>query len=89
MSRLRGVIFDMDGVLVDSEKFICRAAIAMFAEHGLEVRPEDFRPFVGAGENRYIGGVAEKYGLHLNLPEAKERTYRFYEEFTRGKLPAD
>ena len=67
MSELQGVIYDMDGVLVDSEEFICRAAIAMFVEHGLEVSPDDFRPFVGTGENRYIGGVAEKYGLHLNL----------------------
>ena len=58
-----GVIFDMDGVLLDSEPFICKAACMMFAERGLAVKPEDFLPFVGAGENRYIGGVAEKYGL--------------------------
>jgi beta-phosphoglucomutase-like phosphatase (HAD superfamily) len=53
-----GVIFDMDGVLVDSEEFISRAAMMMFAERGLKVKAEDFSPFVGMGENRYIGGVA-------------------------------
>ena len=31
---IQGVIFDMDGVLVDSEELICEAAIQMFAEHG-------------------------------------------------------
>ena len=46
-------------------------AHAMFAEKGLTVLPEDFHPFVGTGEDRYIGGVAQKYQFNLNLPEAK------------------
>jgi beta-phosphoglucomutase len=75
---IRAVIFDMDGVLTDSEPLICRAAIGMFREQGLAVQPEDFMPFVGAGENRYIGGVAEKYGFPLDLPAAKTRTYEIY-----------
>jgi HAD superfamily hydrolase (TIGR01509 family) len=72
------VIFDMDGVLTDSEPLINAAAIAMFAEKGLKVLPEDFHPFVGTGEDRYIGGVAQKYQFKLDLPKAKRRTYEFY-----------
>ena len=34
---IQAVLFDMDGVLVDSEKFICKAAILMFKEKGLLV----------------------------------------------------
>ncbi len=83
---LKAVLFDMDGVLVDSEPFICQAAIAMFREHGLEVRESDFIPFVGTGENRYIGGVAEKYGFDLHKERDKARTYEIYEEITQGKL---
>lgn len=83
---IRAVIFDMDGVLVDSEPFICEAATRMFAEHGLIVEPEDFLPFVGAGENRYIGGVAEKYGFPLDIERDKARTYEIYGEIVRGKL---
>jgi len=75
---IRAVIFDMDGVLTDSEPLINQAAIAMFREQGLSVQPEDFRPFVGAGEDRYIGGVAEKHGFPLDLPAAKRRTYEIY-----------
>ena len=44
------LIFDMDGVLTDSEPLINAAAIGMFSEMGLEVQPEDFVPFVGAGD---------------------------------------
>ncbi len=83
---LKGVLFDMDGVLVDSESFICRAAILMFKELGAEVYPEDFLPFVGMGEIRYIGGVAEKHGLKVDLEKVKTRTYQIYEELVRGKL---
>jgi len=85
---IKGVLFDMDGVLVDSEAFICKAAIEMFREKGINVEAADFQPFVGAGENRYIGGVAEKYNLKLNIPEAKSRTYQIYKEITKGQLKA-
>jgi len=77
-SSIQMVIFDMDGVLTDSEPLINAAAIAMFAEHGLQVLPEDFLPFVGAGEDKYIGGVSEKYAFPLDLPAAKRRTYELY-----------
>lgn len=83
---IKGVIFDMDGVLVDSETLICKAAIEMFSEHGVIALPEDFMPFVGMGENRYIGGVAEKYNLNLDIKEAKGRTYEIYGIIARDHL---
>jgi beta-phosphoglucomutase len=76
--HILAVIFDMDGVLTDSEPLINAAAIAMFREKGLEVQPTDFLPFIGTGEDRYIGGVAEKYHFGLDLPLAKRRTYEIY-----------
>jgi HAD superfamily hydrolase (TIGR01509 family) len=83
---IKAVLFDMDGVLIDSEEFICEAAIRMFAERGLTVNPEDFKPFVGMGENRYLGGVAEKYGFDFNLEKDKARTYEIYGQIAPGKL---
>ena len=85
---IRGIIFDMDGVLCDSEPFICEAACRMFQEHGVQVVPEDFQPFVGMGEERFLGGVAEKYGVAFNLAVDKTRTYAIYQELIRGRLQA-
>jgi len=84
--RLRGVIFDMDGVLVMSEPILARAAAAMFAEKGYEVRHEEFRPFIGMGEDRYLGGVAEARGIPMDPERDKARTYELYLEMIRGRL---
>jgi HAD superfamily hydrolase (TIGR01509 family) len=86
---LQAVLFDMDGVLVDSEAFIAQAAIAMLAErHGVHATRSDFRPFVGTGEDRFIGGVAEKYGVAVDILSDKARTYDIYQELVRGALEA-
>ena len=84
--RIEAVLFDMDGVLVDSEAYICKAGITMFAEKGFPVLAEDFLPFTGMGENRYLGGVAEKHQIPFDLEKDKARTYEIYADLVRGKL---
>lgn len=85
--QVRAVIFDMDGVLTDSEWFIAEAGRLMFKErHGIEVTHEDFKPFVGHGENRFLGGVAEKYGVPFDVVADKARTYEIYCSLIPGKL---
>lgn len=84
---IKAYIFDMDGVLCDSEPYIAAAAVRMFREvHRIEVKEEDFLPFVGAGEDRYLGGVAEKYGIELSMPDDKIETYRCYAACVQGNL---
>jgi beta-phosphoglucomutase len=83
---LRGVIFDMDGVLVLSEPILAKAAVQMFAEKGYEVRHEEFHPFIGMGEDRYIGGVAGARGIPLDAERDKARTYELYFELIKGAL---
>src|SRR5450759_3086373 len=83
---IKGVLFDMDGVLVDSEAFMCKAAIKMFGELGLKVVPADFQPFVGMGENKYLGGVAEHYGVKIDIAEAKARAYEIFGIIVKGNL---
>jgi len=84
--KLRGVIFDMDGVLVMSEPILAQAAARMFAEKGFEVRHEEFHPFIGMGEDRYLGGVAEARGIPMDPERDKARTYTLYLELIKGRL---
>jgi HAD superfamily hydrolase (TIGR01509 family) len=87
MAEILGIIFDMDGVLCDSEPFIREAARRMLAErYALNVKPEDFAPFTGTGEDSFISGPAKKYGVQIKLPCDKDRTYEIYLEIIKGKL---
>ncbi|MDA3961950.1 MAG: HAD-IA family hydrolase [Planctomycetota bacterium] len=89
MPGIDAIIFDMDGVLCDSEPFILEAAIQMFREtYGVEIAPEAFTPYVGTGEDRYLGGPAAEAGVSLALPRDKERTYHIYLELIVGRMPA-
>jgi HAD superfamily hydrolase (TIGR01509 family) len=77
----------MDGVLCDSEHFIREAAQAMFRQRfGAVVPDAAFVPFVGAGEDRYLGGPAAQRGLALRLPEDKVLTYQLYLKLIQGRL---
>ncbi|MBY0398030.1 MAG: HAD-IA family hydrolase [Thermoleophilia bacterium] len=76
----------MDGVLVLSEPILAKAAVAMFAEKGYEVGRHEFRPFIGMGEDRYLGGVAEARGIPRDPERDKARTYELYLEMIRGRL---
>ena len=80
------MIFDLDGVLAVSEPLLAEAAIALFAEKGHPMTAEDFRPFIGMGEDRYIGGPAEGRGIPMDLPRDKARLYEIYDAVIRGRL---
>ena len=73
-------------MLVNSEAHICHAGIKMFGEKGFRVDEQDFAEFTGMDENSYLGGVAEKYHIPLDLKKDKDRTYRIYTELVRGEL---
>ena len=74
MSQPFGLVFDMDGVLADTESLIARASIDMFRTlYGVELTAEDFRPYIGTGAVRYVVGPAEDAGITIrNLEEAIE-----------------
>lgn len=76
---IKAVIFDMDGVLLDSEECIRKACIKALEQYGIHPVEEDFIPFTGMGEDKFIGGVAEKYGLQFTM-EMKRQAYAVYAE---------
>lgn len=84
---LTGVIFDMDGVLCDSEDFMAEASVRMFAEtYRVKVDPREFFPYRGTGENAYLGNVARNHGITLNLEDDKQRAYKIFLTAIKGRL---
>jgi beta-phosphoglucomutase len=81
------VLFDMDGVLCDSEPFVAASAIEMLRRtYGVIVAREDFLPFVGAGEDRYIAGGAARHGVTVEIARDKALMYAIYLELISGAL---
>ena len=82
---IRYIIFDMDGVLVDSEAVIRDACIQMFKRRGITVQPDDFISFTGVGEGNCIAGISQKYG-HEFAPDMKAEAYRIYGEIAKEQV---
>jgi len=67
-----GVIFDFDGVVVDSEGLWYRAASQMLAEFGVTVTPEEYsRDWIAHGEGPELAVV--KYRLPISAEEFRRR----------------
>lgn len=75
---VRGVIFDLDGVLVDSELLSCQATADLLTEHGVTMdEPEVRRLFLGKPIAAVHAHVRQTHGKELpsDFGERKERLY--------------
>ncbi|MHB8996008.1 MAG: HAD family hydrolase [Armatimonadota bacterium] len=84
------LIFDVDGVVADTEVLNARASVLMFQDlYGVTVQPEDFQPFIGHGDERYVEGVAEQYGVRIDTQAAVDRrAENFFKLLQYEPLPA-
>lgn len=77
LSKIKGIIFDMDGVLVDSEPAMARASVIGMKKFGIDANEEDFTPYLGTDDQTYFGNVARKYGGDYS-DEMREHIYDIY-----------
>ncbi len=90
---MKAVIFDMDGVLIDSEVAHQKAEIQALADHGLQVTVEDLKPYAGANRRAFRIGITKQFGVDLDwdsIYEEKDRLlFRYMEdvEALPGVLP--
>lgn len=84
----QAVLFDCDGVLVDSEEGLSKiAAFVLETYFDIPAKPADFAPFIGTGEDSYIGEVVRKYkGVYIQ--EMKNRIYTEYIESAQQYVEA-
>ena len=84
---LRLIIFDCDGVLVDSEPLAMRVLLEAIAAEGVSIDADiGFRSFLGRSLTTIIAGLNRDYGLHLDeaaLERMRMRLYALYEQELR------
>ena len=84
---IRLVISDMDGTLIDSEGAIAQASAEALVDWGITCSPAEFKPFTGLGDNKFIAGVSEKYGVPYTY-DMNLRAYEIYERHMNERVVA-
>lgn len=79
------IIFDMDGVLVDSEPAITKAAISSLAEWGVNAEYGEFKQYTGMGDDIFVGRTAENHGVPYDTA-MKMRAYEIYRENAKNDV---
>lgn len=94
MNRPFGIIFDVDGVIADSEAINVRATSKAFADLlGInEIRTEDFQDGIGRGAEAYVMAGAASHNRALSPEEVRElvaaRQDNFLQILEQETLPA-
>ncbi|MEO3946036.1 beta-phosphoglucomutase [Gorillibacterium sp. CAU 1737] len=90
--RLTAVIFDLDGVIADTNGLYDRANRKLAAELGVTVTDEENDSFKGIHRSRIVRTIAAKAGLALTDSETLElgeRKNRYYQEMIHALGPKD
>ncbi len=86
---LRGILFDMDGVLCDSAPFLFAATARLFLDrYGVVIRQQDVLPYFGRGEVAYVTGAGKAHGVNVALPDDLDRVYEHYYSAIAGAIRA-
>jgi len=82
---IKAVIFDMDGLLIDSEPFWRKAHIAILAENGFVATEDDVRGMAGKGTSHVVEEWRQRFGWDVaKNPEIEQRIVeRVHEEVKR------
>jgi HAD superfamily hydrolase (TIGR01509 family) len=85
MAKLYGLIFDVDGVIADTEGPTAEATIQMFEDlFGLRgVQRKDFEAGIGKGAEPYIKAAAKVQGLELTEEQLAQAVKKREQNFIR------
>ncbi|MGC9363863.1 MAG: HAD family hydrolase [Fidelibacterota bacterium] len=71
MTVINAVVFDFDGVVVNSEPLYEKAELELFSYYGIDVDLEDIRDTKGLPEDSYLKLISERY--HITIPQTELR----------------
>jgi N-acetyl-D-muramate 6-phosphate phosphatase len=80
LHRVRAVLFDLDGTLIDSAPGLTAATNAMLAQHGkAALQHEELRPHAGSGARGMLAAAFAKTPAHDDYELLREEFYAHYE----------
>jgi HAD superfamily hydrolase (TIGR01509 family) len=78
MKKIKGIVFDMDGVLIDSEPLHIEAWNEVFAEFNLHFSTEWFHQWIGVSDKNFTNKLIEQYQIPTQgetLLQAKRQVF--------------
>ena len=87
MNRFSGVIFDMDGTLLDTETIYIEAGRATLTALGLEVKETLFHQTIGASGPEVQTLFEKAYGQALHWPTFDAKWMDLHLELSSGGIP--
>ncbi|MGB3964794.1 MAG: HAD family phosphatase [Tepidanaerobacteraceae bacterium] len=69
---MKAIIFDMDGVIIDSEQFHAEISIALVEEYGGKISREEFEIFLGKTDYDIWSTLKEQFNLEPSVDELME-----------------
>jgi len=87
MRMIRGVLFDFDGVIVQSEPLHMRTFMEILAPYGVHVSQDRwYREFAGTGSRSIFERLAREYKVPDPIDELVERRKILYEKYVRSGM---
>ncbi len=83
--KIKCVIFDCDGTLVDSERLTCQALVDVFASYGADINPDEYMSnFQGGKMFDILKQTSERAGVLIPMeilePRFRERLNQLFDE---------
>jgi HAD superfamily hydrolase (TIGR01509 family) len=69
--QVRAIVFDFDGVVVNSEPLYEAAETALFQRYGIRIPDEDWKYFKGLSEEKLFTFTKERYSITAPISELK------------------
>ena len=84
--RIRAIVFDFDGVVVDSEPLYEKAENRIFRQYEIQVPREDWKQFKGMSERDFLQLIRQKYGIPADVETLRQLGRSYLREVFAAEL---
>jgi beta-phosphoglucomutase family hydrolase len=74
---IRAVIFDMDGVISDTQKLHARVESELLKRHGINLEPDEItRRYAGIPDEVFLSDISKIYGVSIDIEQFADEKWR-------------
>lgn len=84
---IKGIIFDMDGVISDTQKFHAQAESMVFKKYGIDISPEEItRKYAGIKDIVTFAEIIKKYNLPVDKETLRKQKWEIMDVLLQGNV---